>query len=180
MSDSPLVNKIIEEINGSKSDRGTAVLGGSFAEAMLRNLILTVTVPQNEFEKIVERTPPANLLLVAYSFGLIPDELRQDVSLIFKIRNKFAHTWENLQFDSPTISRLVSGLIAPKRFGPIKGGPIEAARGTHAKTLGGLETRIQFVSAVIGASTSLEHIADELRPIQPSRRFYIDPRVQPQ
>ncbi|MEM7772805.1 MAG: hypothetical protein AAF327_20125 [Cyanobacteria bacterium P01_A01_bin.37] len=172
----PLVNQITEELNGSKSDRGTAILGSSLVEELLRALLLKVAVPNKDFKLFIDRSPASNLLAIAYSFGFLPNELRHDIKLIFKIRNKFAHSWNLLSFDTPPISNIIPNLIAPKKFGKIRGNPVLVNNGQFAKTLADVENRMQFIATVIATSTSLEHIQNEIVSFVPSERFYVAPK----
>jgi DNA-binding MltR family transcriptional regulator len=50
---------------------------------------------------------------LAYSFGLIPKGLYQNLETIGKIRNAFAHSYLSIALDSEDIAKLVDSLIPP-------------------------------------------------------------------
>lgn len=169
-----LFNKITQELNAS-SDRGVAVLGGSIVEALARELVLHIAISDKTFDKDIERTPLKYMSTMLYCMGMIPSDLRHDMNSIYSVRDAYAHRIESMDFESKPISGYVDNLIAPKRFGKIRGNKIALASGGVAQILRDLPRRIQFISAVAACSATLEHLKNEIPKVSPSHRYYVDP-----
>jgi hypothetical protein len=81
-------------------------------ENHLHTLLLAAMRPlSNEKEYRIFTSGPlsrfAAKIAVAYGFGLIDDDLYNDLMVIKEIRNKFAHTLNKLTFGSPDVVELV-------------------------------------------------------------------------
>jgi hypothetical protein len=173
--DTLLFNSIRAELNATTSDRATAVLGGSLVEGQLKALLRHVLVVNKRVTEYIEKTDTGDLQTVAFGLGLLPFDHHQDLKLISKIRNKFAHTVEAQSFDQEPIAGWVAALISPRRFGQIQGTVYLLSSGKPAQTLTDMPKRFQFIAAVAAASTTIQHIQTEIRPLSPSNRFYVDP-----
>jgi hypothetical protein len=116
---------------GKETDRGCALVAGSYLDAELKKLLKANLVEDKPtFEKLFAQDRPLGSFSAridcSYLIGLIPRTARQDLHLIRKIRNNFAHELWNLSFDSPSIrSRCaqlryhpaqIKGLTARRRF----------------------------------------------------------------
>lgn len=172
MEKKPLVNQIVDELNSSGSDRAVAIVGASLIEDLLKRLLIKFAIKSRDFEQFIERSSSANLLIVSYAFGLIPSELKHDINLILKIRNKFAHEWKQMNFENSEVGKLVDSLKAPQKFSNIKGEPVKTDSGS-TRSLLELPRRIQFISAIVAVSTTLEHITSERTKLSASTRFYL-------
>lgn len=172
MEKKPLANQIVDELNSSGSDRAVAIVGASLIEDLLKRLLIKFAVKSRDFEQFIERSSSANLLIVSYAFGLIPGDLKHDINFILKIRNKLAHEWKQRSFDDFEVGKLVDSLKAPQNFGNIKGEPVKIDSGS-TRSLLELPRRIQFISTVVAASTTLEHITSERAKLSASTRFYL-------
>lgn len=176
MSNEPLFNSIRDELNAAPSDRNTAVLGGAFVEGLLKSLMRHALAPSKRVRDYIEKAQVSHLQTLALGVGLVPADLYTDLNLISKIRNSFAHTIEARTFDQEPIAGYVSNLVAPIRFGNLQGAPTFDANGEQAKTVRDLPRRMQFITAVVGAGTTLEHLLSEITPFKESSRFYVDNR----
>lgn len=177
MSNDLLANHITAELNATSSDRVAAVLGGSLIEGLVKNLLSHVLVSNKNVKNLIASAEANELQTIAFSMGLLPADLYTDLRNIAKIRNKFAHTIEAQTFDQPEIANIVTSLIAPSKFGNIQGVPVKLSSGEKAKKIKDLPLRNQFISAVIAASVTLQHIQDESAPFIESKRFYVDPKT---
>lgn len=172
-----IVNHITEELNNTNSDRAVAVLGASLVEDLLKSLLLKITAKSKEFAGFVNRSPSSALAELAYAFGIVSKDLLSDIRFILKIRNEFAHSWNQLAFNHEKIAPHIPNLIGPKRFGPIKGPKPDLRQGKVASRITDMPNRMIFISAVITVSTTLEHLQSEIAPISASSRFYVDPKI---
>ena len=97
-----------------ESDRGAALYASSFLEFELEQL-LTKYFVQNEKlkEKLFDFNGPLGTFLakivICYSLGLISKDMMDDMNIIRKIRNDFAHNHESISFnDNPISSKCIS------------------------------------------------------------------------
>lgn len=99
-----------------ESDRGAVLVGAAILEDTLRDLISSTSTENGLSAKSVadlfSMNGPASTFsaktLVCYAFGLISKDLYDDLNRIRKIRNKFAHTSEKIDFLMPEIEDLVA------------------------------------------------------------------------
>ena len=91
------------------NDRAMVIVGAAFLEAQLEHIVLTFLVDdEKEVEKITRYDQPLGTLggrvSALYCLGLIGPVVRDDLRLIAKIRNRFAHdlyaTFENQAIQS--------------------------------------------------------------------------------
>jgi len=113
--------KAIREIM-SADDRSTAILGGSIAEdcltAYLRSETIAGEIADNLFAYVIDSF--GHKIAAAYVFALIDDAVRQELDLIRKIRNEFAHRiladtegTQKLTFETPRIKDFCAALQYP-------------------------------------------------------------------
>lgn len=175
-SDDKLIsNKVQQELNAPNSDRGVAVLGGCIVEAALQELLSHILIKTSETSKFIERSNASTLRMLAYSTGVIPKELHDEIFQLARIRNSMAHNFKNESFDSPELAKLIDNLVAPSRFGKLIGTPFNIEGGKIAQTIKDLPRRMQFIASVAAVTTTLEHLKSEHRSFQESKRFFIDP-----
>jgi hypothetical protein len=95
------LNKVLFEFDSlfpyeGKDERSIAILGGTFLEMILEHILLAF-LPEDEKEvnKLMEFNQPlgnfSNKITMAYCLGLLEKIVKDDLNLIRKIRNKFAH-----------------------------------------------------------------------------------------
>ncbi len=108
------LNQTLVEFSGlftfaEQNERAIAILGGSFLEMILEHIILAY-LPEDEkdVKKLMDVNQPlgnfSNKISFCYCLGLIEKVVKEDLNLIRKIRNKFAHdlfvTFEDEQIKS--------------------------------------------------------------------------------
>jgi hypothetical protein len=79
-----------------KNDRGLVIVGAAFLDTLLFNVLVTFLVDdEKEVAKLLECDRPlgayGNRVRAAFCLGLIPATVRNDLGLVGKIRNQFAH-----------------------------------------------------------------------------------------
>ena len=95
------LNKALFEFNNlfpydGKDERSIAILGGTFLEMILEHILLAF-LPEDEKEvnRLMEFNQPlgnfSNKIAMTYCLGLIDKVIKDDLNLIRKVRNKFAH-----------------------------------------------------------------------------------------
>jgi len=77
-------------------DRATVIIGGSFLDMLLDHILLAFFPEnENEVEQLLRFDQPlgtfANKVRMAYCLGLIEKVVKDDLKIIGKIRNRFAH-----------------------------------------------------------------------------------------
>lgn len=95
-----------------ESDRGAALSAAAVLEDCLEEVIKTFLRDCKSSVKLLDgfNAPIGTFsskILLAHALGLIQDNEFQQIELLRKIRNQFAHTWEYLNFESNTIKSLV-------------------------------------------------------------------------
>ncbi len=78
------------------SDRAVAIVGPAFLDTLLEHILINFLIEdENEVEKLLQCDQPlgtyGNRIIFAYCLGLISKTIRDDLRLIGKIRNRFAH-----------------------------------------------------------------------------------------
>jgi len=99
-----------------ESDRGAVLVGAAILEDTLSNLIRSTAIENGVSAKSItdlfSMNGPASTFsaktLVCHAFGLISKDIYDDLNRIRKIRNKFAHTSERVDFLMPEIEDLVA------------------------------------------------------------------------
>ncbi|HWY85751.1 MAG TPA: hypothetical protein VNX28_03450 [Gemmataceae bacterium] len=107
---------------GDNSDRSIAIIGGSIVENCLEGYIASRMPKGKVSENLLQHVLDSfgKMIDAAYAFMLIPEDLRQELDLIRKIRNSFAHkifadyesekTLEGLRFENREIKGWCSTL----------------------------------------------------------------------
>ena len=104
------VSAALEEL-GKQSDRGAAIIGAAIVEDVLTEclqlrLILNNTLKERLFS-YEKNGPLSNFsakIDVAYSVGLVTASVRNNLHLIRRIRNRFAHKVEAKEFSDADIA----------------------------------------------------------------------------
>jgi len=139
-----------------ESDRAAAVLGGSFVETMLLDLLRAYLVADPKVEELFEGDRPlatfSARINVAFALGLLPPNLYSDLNLVRHIRNHFAHHPNATSFNvSPARERC--GALSIVRVD--SGQAVEDAKNWPP--------RQQFVTTIAGFSVYCDHMLNGLR-----------------
>ena len=102
----------------NESDRGAAVLAGSYVEnhlgLYLRSKMTDLSVAERMFSSDGALSTFAQRIDFAQAFGLLSKAQCADLHLIKKIRNHFAHHPKEASFNEKPVSDLVRNLIASR------------------------------------------------------------------
>lgn len=97
-----------------ESDRGAAILAGSFLEhylgLFLRSKILDEKIADKLFDAMGPLASFSQRIAIAYAFGFIDKQQHADLDLIRKIRNHFAHNPLNGTFSDNEVKTKVTAL----------------------------------------------------------------------
>ncbi len=107
--------KAIAEIEQTKSDRATVIVATSVVEKDLVRAIEIRMVPdERETNMLFKHSGPLGAfeakVHLAYLMGMIDGSLRDDLTRIADIRNRFAHQVEPLRFNSHAVHALCDAL----------------------------------------------------------------------
>jgi hypothetical protein len=122
----------------AQTDRGAAIIGVAFLEARLEEAIRTRLVGVGEPTDLLFRgdAPLATLkakIDLGFALGLFGSKVHRDLNLLRKIRNKFAHNYTLVSFESADIQSQCSEFWLAAN---IQGAPEpNNARGRFVKTL---------------------------------------------
>jgi DNA-binding MltR family transcriptional regulator len=100
-----------------ESDRGCALVAAAYLENQISEILEKFFVEQGTKAKdaLFDFNGPvgtfSSKIKMAYSLGLIPQEIQNALDLIRKLRNEFAHLHEPLDFESQSIRQRVIGLL---------------------------------------------------------------------
>ena len=116
--------QLIEVIDDLEKDgpRGAALLGHALLESAMRSLLISRMMPlgKREEDALFSGYGPLSTMAarisVARAFNIISEEARQNLDTIRRIRNRFAHTDERIDFDDPKIVALCEKLAIPTRL----------------------------------------------------------------
>jgi len=96
-------------------DRGLALSLAAFAEDTLGSLLLTYLVDSKQSKDLVDgfNAPLGTLasrMKAAFAVGLLTKEQYEDLEVARKIRNLFAHDWEEVSLERPDIRSMIGQL----------------------------------------------------------------------
>lgn len=103
----------------SNSDRGIALISGSIIDNLLADLLKSFFIKKDNIEKQL-LNPGQTLgtfdakIKMAFYLGLISEDEYQNLSLIQKTRNRFAHQVINISFENEAIVNICSNFKIPK------------------------------------------------------------------
>ncbi|WP_050475973.1 MltR family transcriptional regulator [Herbaspirillum rhizosphaerae] len=104
------LNNMVPAFN-KESDRGAAILAGSFLEHYLGLFLRSHTVEKAVADKLFGSMGPlatfSQRIAIAYAFGFIDKEAFANLEQIRKIRNHFAHNPINATFDDDEVKKRV-------------------------------------------------------------------------
>jgi hypothetical protein len=94
------------------SDREAAIVGHSLLEAVLEDAIRSHLVTKPDSRLFGNGAPLGSfwgLFTLDHAFGVISDRMRTELQLLNDIRNKFAHSVQDVRFDAGEVSDTISG-----------------------------------------------------------------------
>jgi Mannitol repressor len=98
----------------NESDRGAAVLAGGFTEHLLGSYLRKIAAVPAATDELFSAVGPlssfSQRIAVAYAFGFISKKYYDDLTLIRRIRNHFAHHPVETTFDTGEVSKLAKKL----------------------------------------------------------------------
>jgi hypothetical protein len=98
----------------SESERSAAILAAALLDDQIKSLLEKFLVPDKDQTKMFNTYAPLSTFSgkveMAYLLGLIPQDIRDDLVIVRKIRNLFAHRVEDVAFDKPPVSDLARNL----------------------------------------------------------------------
>jgi DNA-binding MltR family transcriptional regulator len=107
-----------------ESDRGVALIGAAYLDEVLEQLLRAVLVDRKKHvdDLLGCERPLASFsarISMAYCLGLLDQDFYDDLQLIRKIRNDFAHRHEPASFELPTVRDRCLQLRSIKRLPPL-------------------------------------------------------------
>ena len=105
----------------SESDRGATILASVWIDKLLERKLNALFTEGNSStrRKLYDLNGPfssfSSKVLAAYSLGWIDSEIFDDINLVRKIRNKFAHELHGIDLESPKIRLLIDKFKIPSR-----------------------------------------------------------------
>jgi DNA-binding MltR family transcriptional regulator len=92
-----------------KNERAAAIVGAAFLDTLLENILINFFIDdEKEVDKLLKNERPigtyGSRISLAYCLGLIGKTIRDDLRLVGKIRNKFAHNLSVTFDDDPVRS----------------------------------------------------------------------------
>jgi DNA-binding MltR family transcriptional regulator len=114
------IKEFLEEFQG-ETDRAAAVLGAAYLDSRLEVLLREKFVALPDFVEQLFHGQGAlssfsARISICYAIGLISRQAAEDLHIIRKIRNDFAHKPHGLSFETPTIADRVSNIRIVKSF----------------------------------------------------------------
>lgn len=109
----------------NESPRAAVIVGAAFLDAQLRKLLANFLIDQKKaVDELLgnEDKPDRPLsafsarIRAAYCLGLISKDERDDLHIIKRVRNRFAHRLHDLSFDDKEIVNWCNSLQIPKKL----------------------------------------------------------------
>ena len=106
----------------SESNRGATILASVWIDKLLERKLGTLFTEGNSKtrQKLYNLNGPFSAfsakILAAYSLGWIDSDIYDDINLVRKIRNVFAHELHCIDLENPKIRRLIDEFKTPCRY----------------------------------------------------------------
>lgn len=103
---------------GDESDRAAAILGATYLDECLRELIANFLVDDStEVDKLLGGPLQffGSRVRASYCMGLISEDEYHDLKIIRDVRNDFAHDLHGLSFSTPSVIKQCSALQLPRK-----------------------------------------------------------------
>lgn len=112
----PVFKKFIKEIE-KESERGQAVICHAYIEDLLKECLKKRLIEDEGFLNSLKSSISfKRLLTLCFITGIVTEEERQEIELLAKIRNKFAHNREINSFGIAGIPDICNKLRTPRSF----------------------------------------------------------------
>lgn len=102
-----------------ESDRSAAILAASFLEEVLEETIRSFLIEDKSVDNLFKGYSPlstfSSKIDISYALGLITKEMKQDLDVVRKVRNHFAHNWKDASFDNSPVSDFCRNLKITSR-----------------------------------------------------------------
>jgi len=116
------LGRFLNEFN-KESDRGAVLVAGTILDERLKDILKSFLSDTKSTVDLLEgfNAPLGTFsarITACFSLGLIQKNEFEELNLIRKIRNEFAHTWDNTTFETDSIKDLCSKLpwLGPTEF----------------------------------------------------------------
>lgn len=121
----------------NESNRGVALTAAAYLDERLHEILKNFFVNKKESKQLINGHAPLGSFysrtLACYSLGLIEKNEFEELNIIRKVRNEFAHDWNEANFETKKVAELVEKLPY--------GGPEEYEDKS--------DLRMKFITAVI-------------------------------
>ena len=97
----------------TETDRAAALLGAAMLDDKLAEILRSFLVASEISERLL-RGPLQSFSSrtdTAYALGFLDEAERNELHIIGRIRNKFAHSWRTLTFETENVRDLTRGLV---------------------------------------------------------------------
>lgn len=112
----PKIQQVVDRLQ-NESEHGCVMLAASLLDVALEKLLsahLLAETPATIFDGTGTLASFSSKIDVSFYLGLISKPEQEDLHLIRKIRNHFAHELEGLSFDAQAIKQRINALHFPK------------------------------------------------------------------
>ena len=166
-----------------RNDRIVAIVGAAYLDSMLESLLRAVFIDApDEADRLLRPDAPlgsnGSRRQLAYCLGLITRDQRDDLKIIAKIRNAFAHDFKAQSFDKPPIRDFCASLKQPGLLAAMPERIFSADTAKHMTEYVRDITatpREKFRMSVIALFGSLYRRINYVRPVQSIDWFSYDP-----
>lgn len=146
----------------SESDRAAAVLGGSFVDVMLEDVLKAFMVRDRKVADLFSGDRPlatfSAKISIAYALGMLPSNMHGDLDKIRKIRNHFAHHPDATSFAGPPARDICNTLSI-----------VDAGSGVSIASAMKMPAREQYLMTIAGLSIYFDRILTAFQTGQAAR-----------
>lgn len=108
----------MSKLYSRETDRSAALLSTSFLDTVLEEVLKSFFVDDKNTDKLFQGYAPLSSFSakidIMYALGLINKDMLTDISTVRKIRNHFAHSWQDISFDKSPISALCTNFLTTR------------------------------------------------------------------
>ena len=170
-----------------QSDRIVAIVGAAYLDSTLDSLLRAAFIDaRDEVDRLFRPDAPlgsnGSRCQLAYCLGLITCDQRDDLKIIAKIRNVFAHDFKALSFDTPQVRDFCASFQQPEHLAAMPEKIFSPDTAKHMKQYVREITatpREKFRMSVIGLFGSLLRRINYMKRVKPGIWFSYDPDAQP-
>lgn len=166
---------------GSHDDPSMVLALATFVEDTLGRLLLAYFRNCKATKELVEgfNAPLGTLgsrTKAAYAFGLLTKEQYQDIEILRKVRNHFAHNWEGVALMRGDIQSMIGQLSGYTLDGrPIEGGVREKLLGTLSTSCIELQVFLgRLESGKARKAPDVSHRLTTVKPTEPAIWRYVE------